>query len=445
MKIATICTLLALVFLFPLRAQPGGETVTVEVQGLGKDAQSAEKNALYQAVERAVGAYLDNETVIKNEEVIRDKLLTVAQGFVQSYDVLSPPKERHDGSGLWEIKIKAVVKKSEVGAALRSAGVMEVAADGTAAWAAQITKLKSREDAMALLEKVMPEIPRNLVLCSIVQDGAKIQAKEDPKSGDLLAIVTVRMDANLEWWSKEVVPALDAAFTALKLNDAKTSVPELSIYKTKENFEVQNILEDRRRYVPTNVSRFYENYLSYHPDDLRRLMPIKDFSLVSQEKIIVRKAVAGYDYSILPNDKDFRLNESEILLNVTQSNALLKFKKYSLPSDYVKSISQLIAKAFSEGRFGDGGVPRPAFTVVLVGENNNEILHRADFYFPETLQITDICPRFVPLFEFHGNLVASSRLTSQVVVQLELPVDAETLKKTKRIELLAGRYGVKKL
>ena len=81
-------------------AQESAETVIVEVTGIGKDAESAEKSALYSAVQQAMGSYLDQETVIKNEEIIHEELLTVSQGFVEKYDVLIPAKERRDGSSL---------------------------------------------------------------------------------------------------------------------------------------------------------------------------------------------------------------------------------------------------------------------------------------------------------------------------------------------------------
>lgn len=211
-----------------LQAQDETETTTVEVQGIGRDADGAQKNALYQAVQQAVGAYLDQETLVKNEEVIQDKLLSVAQGFVESFTPIVPAKERHDGSGLWEIKIKAVVKKSAVGAALRTAGVMQVKADGSSGWAQQVTKMKSREDAMELLKKVLPEITRNLACGRIIQNGDKMTTREDKITGDQMVELKIEYDTNIDWWNKEAYPALDAALTALNLLDNPPVVNNLS-------------------------------------------------------------------------------------------------------------------------------------------------------------------------------------------------------------------------
>jgi hypothetical protein len=236
-------------------AQESAETVIVEVTGIGKDAESAEKSALYSAVQQAVGSYLDQETVIKNEEIIHEKLLTVSQGFVEKYDVLIPAKERRDGSTLWEIKIKAVVKKSAVGAALRTAGVMQTAADGSDAWAKQATTLKSREEAMDLLKKVIPEIPRNLVMGRIVQSDGNIETHEDTKTGNLKAIIKIEYSINTEWWLKEAYPALDAALTALNLRDKPPLEQELVSSKVIFDGDSRQIFKKIHPSISTDIAQ----------------------------------------------------------------------------------------------------------------------------------------------------------------------------------------------
>ncbi len=330
MKTAFIFTLLVLEFSFPLLAQQGAENVTVEVQGLGKDAQSAEKNALYQAVERAVGAYLDNETVVKNEEVIHDKLLTVAQGFVQKYDVLVPAKESKDGSNIWEIKIRAVVRKSDVGAALRAAGVMQVAADGIAAWATQITRLKSREDAMALLEKVIPEIPRNVVVCSLEQPGDKLQIQEDPKTGNQQVVVKVRMEINYDWWMKEAVPALDASLRQLKLGQSEV-----------RGYHIP--LESAGRVIGDATANIVYSLNGYN-----ERAPVTSFTWVTSETLDVQEFSS---YWRIPKKEG---NEVHLL---TQTGSISRFKAYELPTDWWDKVNKLWNRGQNGGELNYGGIP----------------------------------------------------------------------------------------
>lgn len=408
MKIAFNCTLLALVFLFPLRAQPGGETVTVEVQGLGKDAQSAEKNALYQAVERAVGTYLDNETVVKNEEVIRDKLLTVAQGFVQSYDVLSSPKERHDGSGLWEIKIKAVVKKSDVGAALRSVGVMAADADGRAAWATQITRLKSREDAMALLEKVIPEIPRNVVVCSLEQAGNKLQIQEDPKTGNQQVVVKVRMEINYNWWVKEAVPALDAALSQLRLRESKSQE-----FKLPQAFNIS-----------TDSNSLRTPRLVYNDNGYGRLSPITSLGWTSQNVL---------DFDNFERSMP-RIAGSPVLL-LTGVGSIFEFKTYTLPEDWQTKIHSLWHSGCAPDLF-------EAVTFKLESEDKKMLLE-------VPLKVSsDVLCRLGPI-NFSEQFTPAlwegipSSIMSNITYTAKIDVPADTLKLTKRVILKAARFGIK--
>ena len=81
---------------------------------------------------------------------------------------------------------------------MRAAGVIQAATDETAAWAEQITRLKSREDAMEFLEKFIPEIPRNLFVCRLLEyeQGGDFTTYEDPKSGELLIEVGIAVSVN---------------------------------------------------------------------------------------------------------------------------------------------------------------------------------------------------------------------------------------------------------
>jgi hypothetical protein len=436
MKNLSFCILFSLQWLLhlPVYAQPDADTVIVDVQGLGKDAQSAEKNALYSAVEQAVGSYLDSETVIKNEELIHERLLTVAQGFVQKYEVLVPAKERKDGSGIWDVQIRAEVRKSEVGAALRAAGLMQIAADGTAAWAAQITKLKSREDAMALLEKVIPKIPRNLVRCSLVQKGPGIRTSEDPQTGDILAVVSVGMEINLDWWFAEVVPALEASLNALKMNSDDAKFFSLPITTTRDDYDKKVSFGMHESGPMRNIDNFYKY-------DLRSgsgTHTIKGIRIINQEKLNVHHQ--GDITSYLPTDLTSRNFGFDAILNTAFKSNQLTCKTYAIPAVWKKQLSNLIANTFG----ANDKMLLPSFTLAFNGESGDGILYSVDFLFPEIVQINSK-NLFVPLFEiegYGGPDFGHSRLTKMLNVQIELLIDAEILKRTKSISLLSGKYGV---
>ena len=82
----------------------GQSLVEMIATGVASDAEAAEKQALVSAVQQAVGIYLDNETMVKNEKLIYDKVLSASNGFVKEYKVTHPAHKRLS-DGLFEVKI----------------------------------------------------------------------------------------------------------------------------------------------------------------------------------------------------------------------------------------------------------------------------------------------------------------------------------------------------
>ncbi|MDH4410901.1 MAG: nuclear transport factor 2 family protein [Verrucomicrobiales bacterium] len=411
------CVLLLGIFLLPnfVAGQEAAESVTVEVTGIGKEPESALRNALYQAVEQAVGAYVDNETVIKNEEVIHEKLLSVAQGFVEKYEVIQPPRERRDGSGVWETRVSASVKRSEVGAALRAAGVMQVAADGTAAWAEQITRLKSREDAMELLEKLIPEIPRNLFVFSIVGGNGELRTVEDRNTGDRLTAVTLRLQSNLDWWHAEALPALEAALNVLRLSDAEPvifegpnkRVPEFTIPQYEENNERLQGMEGLNR--PSNIH------------------VLRGFAWEERDDPISKAMETGAIFRV-------RLQPYS-LPNVTS---------YFLPIVHYEKITEIKSQLRT-------GFERSVVSSIDFLDASGELLKRSSLSLPtEFAQSSSSYSRslnsgFFPYFNLdprvQGGYYGRGRCTD-VALEFLLPIEAEVLRDTKSLKLVPGTFGV---
>ena len=110
MKNILFVIFIALFFSQILFASGDNKNVTVTARGMGADQNSALKDALNQAVMQAAGAIVDSETLMKNDEIIQEKVLTASNAIVKKFDVTMPAKQR--ANGLWEIRIKAVVQQN---------------------------------------------------------------------------------------------------------------------------------------------------------------------------------------------------------------------------------------------------------------------------------------------------------------------------------------------
>lgn len=85
------------------------EIVKVRGRGTGADKVEALKDAYRDAIERAVGMYVDAEQAMENEELVEDKILTQSNAYIEKYEVV---KEKKRPNGIVEILIDAEVKKS---------------------------------------------------------------------------------------------------------------------------------------------------------------------------------------------------------------------------------------------------------------------------------------------------------------------------------------------
>jgi hypothetical protein len=65
------------------------KTVTLTVSGTGKTLEEAKLNALRSAIEQAFGAFISSKTEILNENLVKDEIVSVTNGNIQKYDIVS--------------------------------------------------------------------------------------------------------------------------------------------------------------------------------------------------------------------------------------------------------------------------------------------------------------------------------------------------------------------
>ena len=66
--------------------------VTLTTSGTGKTIEEAKNNALRSAIEQAFGAFISSKTEILNDEIVKDEVVTLSNGSIQSFVVLSEAK-----------------------------------------------------------------------------------------------------------------------------------------------------------------------------------------------------------------------------------------------------------------------------------------------------------------------------------------------------------------
>ena len=135
-----------------------GEIHTEIAEGTGTDPAAALADAFRNAVRRAVGVYVDSETLTDKEAVISDKVLTFSDAFVARYEELSRSTE----DGLITIRISAAIQAGKLMTNLREARVNTLDLVGGDLVAAAVTRKEAKDAAADLLHKKFLELPGTL-------------------------------------------------------------------------------------------------------------------------------------------------------------------------------------------------------------------------------------------------------------------------------------------
>lgn len=176
---------------------PNGATQSsvreVVATGFGINPQKAEEQALMAAVRSAIGVYLDANTIVANEEVIQNRILSLSNGFVKEYTAIKRSGPSPDG--LYEVTIVAKIESSQLMSAMKSANIVSGEIQGRNLWAESATKIKGVDDAVRILQATIRESCEQLVqLRFLDQEGRATDAKTPAKTSQN------QNEAELTWY-----------------------------------------------------------------------------------------------------------------------------------------------------------------------------------------------------------------------------------------------------
>ena len=202
------------------------ETQTVVASGYGTTADAAKKAAIRAAVEQVVGSMVDSETLVENDELVRDEILSYSAGLVESAEFVGEPRKTPEG--LVEVRVRAKVKKTELEAKLPKTEKVVKKVNGQSLFAKRVSGRQNLEDAEAMMKKVVdPENVRACIKADLVplnEDGAVLDV--DPATGEVFANVKVWVDKDAyRKWTDEIVskigPMAESKHAGVMIDSAK--------------------------------------------------------------------------------------------------------------------------------------------------------------------------------------------------------------------------------
>ena len=180
---------------------PSTKTIVAIGYGINKD--KALKNAFKSAVQQYVGVLVDADTVVENDKIIKDEILTASNGYIQSYDEISTEND----DGLVQVKIKAVVKSQKVFDKVKSLNISTVTINNSNdAYARVVTKQDAKKDAEKMLKKVVGNFFSTKGIREMIQIYIKdVKIIDDEVKNDKVPVnVTYGIKINYKVYAKKV-------------------------------------------------------------------------------------------------------------------------------------------------------------------------------------------------------------------------------------------------
>ncbi len=195
-----------------------GLTAVVRSRGQGETPDKAEKSGLMRAVVQALGALVDQETLVKNDEVIRDQILSVSNGFVKSFKVIEAAKKNLEGD--FETVLEVVVEKRKMEKSLAEKGIVRTSSSAKDIWAENFSKNATAEDAMRMLEAKLPVLIERLFSVSFFEENPKPTfLSRDSSGGTVKLLWWVKLSSDTTFWYSQAAPMLDACLSAIEENE----------------------------------------------------------------------------------------------------------------------------------------------------------------------------------------------------------------------------------
>jgi len=190
-----------LVFLFvfvlclPFAAQASDDERQVVVTGVGMNEEEAKRQAYRNAVQSVVGALVVAETLVENNELVRDKILSHSDGYVTKVEQMGQSVALP--GGLVEVTMKVTVKSRQLREKLQAENISVIAMDGGSLFARAATQNEQKRDATAIVADFLKgaNLPASLISSAANIDQAEVTESGGTATVKVPITVSVNMDA----------------------------------------------------------------------------------------------------------------------------------------------------------------------------------------------------------------------------------------------------------
>lgn len=198
------------------------EIVKVKGRGVGTDKTEALKDAYRDAVERAVGLYVDAEQMMKNEKLVTDQILTQSNAYIEKYNIVVEAKKPN---GLVAITILANVRKRDLAKKINDvmpSQSKDVAAENQNLHAQIVTDFKANEDALSIVKNEFKDFsPVKQLMKASLGSVKPIVEKIDEDPSLVRLWYPIKIEVDKDKYYKEFAPRWSLILDQIKTSPTK--------------------------------------------------------------------------------------------------------------------------------------------------------------------------------------------------------------------------------
>jgi len=201
MKRSALFILLLLIALcLPFAVHAAEDERQVTVTGVGANEEEAKRQAYRNAVQSVVGALVVAETLVENDALVNDKILSHSDGYVTKVEQMGQTVPL-DG-GMVEVTMQVTVKSQQLREKLQAENISVIEVDGQSLFARAATQSEQTRDAAAIVADFLKNA--NLP-ASLINSTADIGKAEVTESGGTATVkVPISVSVNMDAYSKFV-------------------------------------------------------------------------------------------------------------------------------------------------------------------------------------------------------------------------------------------------
>lgn len=214
------------------------DEVTLTVSSDGPTKEEATKNALRSAIEQAYGTFVSANTTILNDELVKNEIVTIANGNIKSYEEISSTA-MPDGSQF--VTLKATVSVSKLISYAQSKGAETEFAGATFGMNLRLQEM-NKENEKKVLDNLMTQIKEMLPYTydRTLEVSDPVIDKEDDTLLEIKFVVTSTPNNNMT----ELQKLIETTLRSISLSDSEQEQYRKSGLKYYRRGELRHRIED---------------------------------------------------------------------------------------------------------------------------------------------------------------------------------------------------------